>query len=153
MNLKYENMKPASFLILATCFCFLSCKKSDDNSDLIIKAGFICGWGSGTDSIEISKTTIKYVYYIPAKSNLPEINKSRTVPDSEWAEILSCVNTNDFVKLQYQTCNVCIDGCDEWIFIQENNITHKITFDKGFQIYAINKLQKKLAQLRAEFNK
>lgn len=56
---------------------------------------------------------IKYVYYIPATSQMPQITKSRTVPENEWAEILNCINVNEFVKLQYQTCNVCADGCDE----------------------------------------
>jgi hypothetical protein len=149
-------MRPSSlFLILATFFALLSCKKSElpPNSDLIIKAGFMCGWGSGEDSLEISKTTIKYVYYIPAKSHEPIINKIRAVSDSEWTEILNDVNLDDFVKLNYQSCNICVDGCDEWILIQDDQISHNIRFTKGEKIDKINKLQNKLEQLRSEFSK
>jgi hypothetical protein len=149
-------MKTLSFVILTVLLIFISCKKTDtnqiDNSNLVIKAGFVCGWGSGTDSIEISKTTIKYVYYIPRKSQKPQISETRAVLNSEWTEILSYVNIDEFVKLHYQTCNVCVDGCDEWIFMQNDMISHKITFGQGLKIDTINKLQNKISQLRAEFN-
>ncbi len=126
--------------------------KAINSSNLIIKAGYTCGWGAGTDTIEISKTAIRYVYYIPKKSEFPQIIDTKTVPDSEWTEILKCVNIEDFVKLNYQTCNVCVDGCDEWISVQEGSIYHKITFDKGLTIDSIGKLQNIISQLRTEFN-
>lgn len=139
-----------------SCIVFFSCDKNDTNhvgdTDLVIKAGFICGWGTGTDSIEITNKTIKYVYYIPSESKNPKIFKTRSVTSSEWAEIINVVNMNDFVKLYYQTCNVCFDGCDEWIFIKSNAISHDIRFTKGLKIDSINKLQTKLEQLRIEFN-
>jgi hypothetical protein len=132
------------------------CTKTDtdqtDNSKLVIKAGFICGWGSGEDSIEISQSAIKYVYYVPRISQQPQIRKTRTVSSSEWTEILNDVNMDDFVQLNYQTCNVCFDGCDEWIFIQKDNLSHGIRFGKDAKIDSISKLQIKLEQLRMEFN-
>jgi hypothetical protein len=122
-----------------------------DNSGLIIKSGFVCGWGNGTDTIEISKTTIRYVYYIPRQSQQPQISKTRSVSASEWNEIRCAVNMKEFNKLTYNTCNVCVDGCDEWIFIQENKSFHKITFRFGAKIDTISNLLTKLAQLRNEF--
>lgn len=143
-----------SFLLFMIFFSVLvSCKRSDENSNLTIEAGFVCGWGSGTDSLDISKSLIKYVYYVPGKSLLPQISISRSVPNSEWVEILNTVNIDDFVKLDYNSCNICVDGCDEWISIQNDQISHKIRFSKGQQIDAIGKLQTKLAQLRSEFSK
>jgi len=123
------------------------------NSDLIIKAGFMCGWGSGEDSLEISQSTIKYVYYIPSQSRVPIINKTRSVSVSEWTEILDIVNLEEFLRLNYQSCNICVDGCDEWISIQDDNLSHNIRFGKGFQIDTISRLQTKLAELRAELSK
>jgi hypothetical protein len=154
-------MKPPAILILSVFILFLSCKKSEVKSDssqfinsgFMIKAGFECGWGSGTDTIEISKTMIKYVYYIPSKSYIPQFIKTRAVPDSEWTEIVNDVNYNDFEKLYYQSCDICVDGCDEWIFIKDEQLSHEIRFSKGLRIESISKLQDKLAQLRAEFNK
>jgi len=146
-------MKYLSFLILILFGFFLSCKKSDVSSNLNIHAGFECGWGSGTDTLDISKSSIRYVYYVPAKSPLPQINKTRSVPDSEWLEILNAVNIDEFVKLDYNSCNICVDGCDEWISVQNDQISHKIRFAKGLKIDAIDKLQNKLTQLRSEFSK
>jgi len=143
------------YLLLITFFVLLGCKKTEltPNSDLIIKAGFMCGWGSGEDSLEISQSEIKYVYYIPAQSRVPIINKTRSVSESEWTEILNIVNLDNFVKLNYQSCNICVDGCDEWISIEDDKISHNIRIGKGYQIDTINKLQNKLAELRAEFSK
>ena len=143
------------FLIFITTLFLSNCEKTEltPTSDLTIKAGFMCGWGSGEDSLVISQTRVTYVYYIPAQSQLPVINKSRPVPESEWTEILNDINLNDFVKLNYQSCNICVDGCDEWISIQDENISHSIRFGKGQQIDTISKLQTKLAELRSEFSK
>jgi hypothetical protein len=145
----------AIFIILMTFFVLLGCKKSEltPNSDLIIKAGFMCGWGSGDDSLVISQSKIKYVYYIPAQSRVPIINKSRSVSESEWTEILNIVNLDDFVKLNYQSCNICVDGCDEWISMEDDKISHSIRIGKGYQIGIISGLQNKLAELRSEFSK
>ncbi len=156
-NLKQTIMKPFVVLsIMTLIICITSCQKSNpdktDNSGLVIKAGFVCGWGAGEDSIEITQTEIKYVYYVPSISQQPQIRKNRTVSISEWAEIINDVNMDDFVKLNYQTCNVCVDGCDEWIFIQKDSLSHEIRFDKGATIDTISNLQIKLGQLREEFN-
>lgn len=154
-------MKPFSFILLTLSLVLLGCKKpialtdtsKSTNSCLIIRAGFICGWGTGTDSLEISRTEIKYVYYIPSKSYVPIINKTRSISDEEWKEIVNDIDTESFLGLDYQSCNVCVDGCDEWIFIQNGKLSHKITFGKGLEISTISKLQSKLAELRTEFNK
>ncbi len=116
-----------------------------------INAGFVCGWGSGMDSINISRNSITYRYWVPATSPDLVINKTRPVTESEWKEILSYVNFSEFLNLDYQSCNVCVDGCDEWISIQNDNISHKITFEKGLEIKAISSLQAKIAGIRTEF--
>lgn len=142
-------------LMLIAIFVISNCKKSEltATSELTINAGFMCGWGSGEDSLVISQNKISYVYYIPGQSQLPVIRKSRAVSESEWTEILNDVNLDDFDKLSYQSCNICVDGCDEWISIQDDNFSHSIRFGKGLQIDTINKLQTRLAELRAEFSK
>jgi hypothetical protein len=132
--------------------CYNSELKQTNGSDLVIKAGFVCGWGSGADSIVISGKGINYCYYIPAKSSRPQISRTRSVSRDEWIQIEDAVNMAGFTRLQYQSCNVCVDGCDEWIFIQKGDSLHKITFGKGRKIDSISSLQAKLAQIRAEFS-
>jgi hypothetical protein len=148
-----------SALVILFIICISGCTKNvnfrfpDDGSPLQIRAGFACGWGSGEDSILITRSLIRYRYYIPARSSFPVINESRSVTDKEWVTILNSVDAEEFQKLIYNSCNICVDGCDEWIAIQTNEVSHMIRFPKGFQIDAIKELQDKLASLRTEFSK
>lgn len=149
-------MKAYLTLIVTSFLMAYSCKtiqtEQTGNSDLVIKTGFICGWGSGQDSMEISQKVVKYIYYVPRKSSQAQMSKTRATSEVEWAEISNAVNMDDFVKLDYKTCNVCADGCDEWISVKNSKIAHQITYNKGATIPAINKLQTQLARLRSEFN-
>jgi hypothetical protein len=109
--------------------CIGGCEKHENKSNvnkeesyLKIRAGYMCGWGAGEDSLYISNTVIRYVYFVPARSRLPKINKTRTTTEAEWANILHSLDLNNFVKLDYNSCNICVDGCDEWIKIQDDQI-------------------------------
>jgi hypothetical protein len=154
--INHEKMTRHSIAILLLTGLLFSCHKNEpdqtNNPGLVIKAGFECGWGSGTDSIYISRAGIKYAYYIPARSQQPQINETRSISAGEWTEIESDADLKGFIRLQYQSCNICFDGCDEWIFIRNGDISHKITFGKGRKIDSISSLQTKLAEIRAEFN-
>ncbi|RXK48972.1 hypothetical protein [Aquirufa rosea] len=147
-------MKHLIFLI-GIGMVFLSCRNSStdliDPSDLKIKAGYICGWGSGIDTLEITNQTVRYVYYIPRQSMQAQISKTRKLSDQEWVDIRKALNWSQFNSLSYKTCNVCFDGCDEWIAVQNGALSHQITFTRGLKIDTINALQAKLAQLKAEF--
>jgi hypothetical protein len=142
------------FLMLA---CLSGCEKQEkpsinkDESPLKIRAGFMCGWGTGEDSLYISNTVIKYVYSVPAQSNLPKINKTRATTDAEWVNILNSLDLDNFVKLNYNSCGICVDGCDEWIKIQNDQISHQIRFGLGAKLDSISDLQTLIAQYRSEF--
>jgi hypothetical protein len=152
-------MKISKFIIILLTICLISCNKPDnislnkDNSSLVIKAGFMCGWGSGEDSLIISSTTIKYVYSVPAKSHVPEINQTRPTTTRDWKNITDAININNFLKLNYNTCNICVDGCDEWISIINDSVSHQVRFGLGFKIDSIKPLQDLLTQFRSEFRK
>jgi hypothetical protein len=143
-------MKPFFLILLLTSV--ISCRK-DDYTGLTIDAGFACGWGSGQDSLVITRSEIRYVYYIPAKSREPVKMASRGTSASEWSEIKEAVDYSEFMKLNYNTCNLCVDGCDEWISLHDDDIDHSIRFTKGQVIESINRLQEILARIRAEFAK
>jgi hypothetical protein len=152
-------MKNHLQLIILFSFLLTACSKTEnnpiikDNASLVIKAGFMCGWGAGEDSLIISATTIRYVYTVPSKSQIPEINEERQTTPAEWNNILNSVNYNNFLKLNYNSCNICVDGCDEWISIKNNSISHQIRFGLGLKIDSIKPLQDILSQLRSEFRK
>ena len=153
----HVQMKP-----LIVCFSlFLSipftCARHDDQSaegkEMRIEAGFACGWGSGEDSLMLESSGVKYSYYVPSSSPLPRISVSRAMTDSEWSEIEAAVDFTTFLKLDYNTCNICVDGCDEWITINRFEKAHSIRFTKGQQIEGISALQDIIARYRNEFNK
>jgi len=150
-------MRKPLLLITLFSFCLSACYKTEDNTtvkdnpSLIIKAGFACGWGSGEDSLVISSTLIKYIYSVPARSQIPEISKTRVTSTTEWNNILNSVNVRDFSNLHYNSCIICVDGCDEWISVKSDSISHQIRFGLGLKIDSIKQLQNILAQLRTEF--
>ena len=150
-------MKNHLLLIILCSFCLITCNKKEDNSlikdnsSLVIKAGFMCGWGSGQDSLTISSKTINYYYSVPANAQIPEINKARPTTETEWNTILSSINLNNFLNLNYNSCNICFDGCDEWISVKNDKISHQIRFGLGLKIDSIKPLQDILSQLRSEF--
>jgi hypothetical protein len=152
-------MKISIYLTILLSVCLISCHKPDnislnkENSSMVIKAGFSCGWGSGEDSLIISSKTIKYVYSVPAKSHDPEINQTRFTTTTDWQNITNAININNFLKLNYNTCNICVDGCDEWIYIKNDSVSHQIRFGLGLKIESIKPLQDILSQLRSEFRK
>jgi hypothetical protein len=148
-----KKLRPVYVIVIILFSLSWGCKKADDNSGLTINAGFACGWGAGEDSLEISRSEIRYVFYIPSKSGEALIRTSRNVTAIEWDEITEAINMDTFVKLNYNTCNICVDGCDEWISIENGTLSNSIRFTKGQDIETISLLQKKLAELRTEFNK
>lgn len=152
---KTESVRIFSFVALLFCSLILTCTQKDvvQTDGLVIKAGFVCGWGSGTDSIQITPTAIHYRFFVPRESNQPKVDKTRAMAKGEWEELQSRVNLQEFNQLDYNSCNVCFDGCDEWIALQLGDSEHKITFGKGLAIESIRSLQEKLAQYRNELGK
>ena len=152
-------MKNHLLIIILFSFFLLTCSKTENdpiikhNTSLVIKAGYMCGWGSGQDSLIISSTTIKYVYSAPARSQIPVINTERQTTAAEWNDILNSINYSNFSKLNYNTCNICVDGCDEWISIKNISVSHQIRFGLGLKIDSIKSLQAIIEQLRSEFRK
>ena len=141
------------FILAILCDgCDLVERNLPANSDLIIQNGYVCGWGAGTDSLIITKNEIRYMFYTPRLSLEPQILKSRSIPETEWNEIVHSFKVTEFEKLNNNTCNVCFDGCDEWIAVQNGQSSHKITFGKGMKIDTISQLQLKISALRTEFN-
>jgi hypothetical protein len=80
------------------------------------------------------------------------INKSRAITKSEWEEIENALNIKTFSKLDYNTCNICVDGCDEWIKVDSDDVDHQIRYDKGLTIESIKELQGIIARIKAEFH-
>jgi hypothetical protein len=70
----------------------------------------------------------------------------------KWNELLENYNWADFIQVNVNTCAVCADGCDTWIFIQNNDVVHQIRFtDNSPEIEPIRIFVQKLDALRKAF--
>jgi hypothetical protein len=115
-------------LLLATsCLIFAACNEDDDDNEFIIKTGMECGWCGGMDSLVVIRSATHYIFDNPCDNSKDKDIHEKTAPQ-EWDELLSTLNWNEFVKVNVNTCAVCVDGCDTWIWIQNNETVHQIRF-------------------------
>lgn len=130
-----------------------SCTKESVTEPAVISAGFECGWGSGADSVLIYPDRIVYKYFIYSQSLKAVTDTSRFLTSTEWNEIKGMLDADVFNTLKYNECNICVDGCDEWIIFCSSLGSHKIRYGKGKQISEIRAFQEKLESIRNEFVK
>lgn len=100
------------------------------HSDLLIKTGTICGWCSLNDTMIIQGNSVRYVNYTQCNNTLPAVEKNGQITSAEMKALLSLLDFEEFNKLELNTCNVCFDGCDDWIYFKNGNNTHYIRFTR-----------------------
>lgn len=126
-------MSKVLFPIVLT-FVVLSCAESKEfqleKSDLVIKAGTVCGWCAKNDTLIISGKTYKYVNYIQCSTTNPAVKKTGEIETSELEALTAKIDFAEFKKLELNSCNVCVDGCDDWITIKSGSETHTIRFSR-----------------------
>lgn len=98
------------------------------HADIVIKTGVICGWCSKNDTLSISDNSVRYVNYTQCNNINPAVEKTAELSDSELNSLLSSLDFNEFKKINLNTCNVCVDGCDTWISINKGSESHMIRF-------------------------
>jgi len=140
------------FFVLSTLI-FTACLKEDlkTHDKLLIEFGSACGWCAGEETITISESKIEYIRNIPCGENEGQTKLSRTYNSEEWEGLINSLNYDYFLTLDYNTCNVCVDGCDEFIFITKDGETHEIRYTPGNEIEGIESFQEKLYELLAGF--
>ena len=137
---------------VAVFFVFSILISCDNNEielkeDFKIEYGSVCGWCAGEEFITVTSSQIEYYRNIPCGDNKGTTQKSRKISASEWNEIISSVDYSKFKKLEYNTCNVCADGCDEIIRITENNNDHEIRYSVSDEIEEVKKTRQILSAL------
>jgi hypothetical protein len=144
-------MKIVISIIVLFCFLGSSCEDDKTGPHIIIKTGKECGWCAGADSLVITK--IKSIYQFTAACD--ETNNREREEETarqEWTELMSSLNWNEFEKVNVNTCALCADGCDTWIFIQNGLQTHKIRFtDNSPEIEPIRSFVEKLKVVHERF--
>lgn len=128
-------LRKFQFIITVIAFAF-SCTydslddKSND-SDLIIKTGTVCGWCTVNDTLTITGNSVRYVNYANCSANKPSVEKNGQLNDGDLDALLAKLDFTELKKLDLNSCNVCFDGCDEWIFFSNGVENHYIRFSEN----------------------
>lgn len=139
-----------SVLILLSC---VSCTEGDNvtNQDIQIEFGIECGWCGGKKFIVINQSEIAYQRIIPCGEMEGTYKSKRALSTNEWLEIERNLDYEVFKSLNYNSCNVCADGCDEIIRITEKEIVHEIRYTPSQDIKGLEELTIILKRLIEEF--
>jgi len=140
------------FLLLATsCLIFAACDDDGNNNKVVIKTGKECGWCGGIDSLVITKSSSDYIFNNPCEKSMGREVHEKTV-SKEWHELLSALNWNEFTQVNVNTCALCADGCDTWIWIQNGDSVHQIRFTENSpEVESIRTFVEKLGAYHEKF--
>jgi hypothetical protein len=121
-----------TFLLMVLIACrYDHMAATDSNSKLIVKTGTICGWCAVNDTLSIQGDSIRYVNYTGCSNVRPAVEKKGQLLTGELDELLSKLDINELIKIDLNSCNVCVDGCDDWIFFDNGVESHYIRYGKG----------------------
>lgn len=143
------------FAFIFTFFVLPGCDKDEIESkdDFKIEFGSVCGWCAGEEFITVTSVQIEYHRNIPCGEGKGKLQKSRKTSVVEWNEIISSFDSRKFKALNYNTCNVCADGCDEILRITDKSKIHEIRYTPSEVIQETKKLSLILTGLLAEMRK
>ena len=132
---KRFNMKRKIIFFCSFVFVAWACSESKEfqleKSDLVIKAGTVCGWCAKNDTLIISGKSYRYVNFIQCSTTNPSVKKTGKLETTELESLLNQLDLQEFKKLELNSCNVCVDGCDDWITIKNGAETHTIRFSRN----------------------
>jgi sarcosine oxidase delta subunit len=134
-------------------FLFSACSKNEiiENEDMKIEFGTACGWCAGVENITITSSKIVYSRVIPCGDNKGTSTKNRSLSKTEWEELFHLFDYNLFLTLEHNECNVCADGCDEFLKITRNNTLHELRYAPGIEVEGMENLRNRLNEILADF--
>ena len=118
-------------IVLAFSCTYDSLDNKINNSDVMIKTGTVCGWCTLNDTLTITGNSVRYVNYANCSTNKPSIEKSGQITKIELDALLAKLDFAELKKLDLNTCNVCADGCDDWISYRKGTEMHSIRFTRN----------------------
>ena len=145
-------MKTLKTIIVLLTIILVSCESEAENPEMVITIGTTCGWCAGTDSLVITKNNMTYTLAAICDRSEKIINKS--TPDSIWQKLNGLYDQSKFRKININTCNVCADGCDTWIRVQNGDFNHEIRFGsyQDTVLFPIIEFVESLNDLKNEYN-
>lgn len=138
-------------------FVMWSCRYDyDENSysGVIIKTGTICGWCSINDTLSIRGNSVRYVNYVQCNKVTPSVVKTDELKAGELDALLSKLSFAELKKLDLNSCNVCFDGCDDWISFDNGTESHYIRFSANDpKLKPIQAFVDQLNEIKGRYNK
>ncbi len=130
-------------------------KEKVDSPAYIIRGGTSFGECGGycrtileVDSLDLGFTELSWGDTVA----FPTKHQSGKLTPSERECLMSVVNLEAFMKLDTIIgCPDCADGGAEWVEIEKDGVTRRVTFEHGASVPAIQGLIDKLRLLRANF--
>jgi len=100
------------------------------NPKLIINTGTICGWCTVNDTLTIKINSVRYVNFTKCNNIKPVVEKNGQIPTLELEGLISKLDFKELKKITLNSCNVCADGCDDWIYFDNGSESHYIRYGK-----------------------
>ena len=125
-------------------------KSFDKDESFYIQFGTECGWCAGQEFIKITESKVVYTRTIPCGDNKGTISKNRVLIETEWDELINSYDSEKFLELDYNNCNVCVDGCDEIIRIGNEDSSHEIRYTPSENIESMQNLKTNLIEIMEE---
>ena len=146
-----KHLVKVGFFALVFLF-FTTCAEDEfkKQESYIIEYGTECGWCAGQEYITVSNSKVEYLRNIPCGENQGTTNKSRNLNSGEWEELTSSFDYSLFITLEYNECNVCVDGCDEIIRITDDETSHELRYSISGEVEGMEILRQKLEELMEE---
>lgn len=137
--------------LLAVILFFSGCiDESSEPGNFTLKFGTECGWCAGQEFITVTSSKVEYLRNIPCGDEKGVKNQNRRLSKGEWESIVNSFNHSDFLQLELNNCNVCVDGCDEIILISDDAGSHEIRYTPGEAVKSVSELQKILMKIMEE---
>ena len=127
-------MKKYFLLLTAISLLFNACEKKDTDNEvleidypgMIIKSGYTCGWCVGGDSLILTGESGQYYYGSPCYEGYYDTTFS--VDANTWKELNDLLDLDKFLAIDINKCYMCADGCDYWLSIEYDTISHYIRY-------------------------
>jgi len=123
-----KNLTASIFLFLVFFACTYDTIERAEGSGIIIKTGTVCGWCTVNDTLTITGENVRYVNYTNCSTTQPTITKTAQISSADLNALLAKLNIDELKKLDLNSCNVCVDGCDDWISFDNGTDSHYIRF-------------------------
>ena len=146
----------STLFVLCAVMVVLSCSEKEitDNDQLntySVVLGHVCGWCAGADSLFITDEMLMYTKIFYCADSISIQKKPYSL--NELNKLMELINIEEFLNISINTCNVCADGCDTWITVSNDTLSHSIRFGyrDSLEVHKIMPFIDALHEIQTEF--